>query len=88
MDDRQDFRQDAYDDRRDHWDDHHDFYEDRWKFAVGATLTAATVRALTCTTTTVVVGGVTYYSCGPTWYKRGYSGGSVIYIVINAPAGY
>jgi hypothetical protein len=35
-----------------------------------------------------VVNGVTYYSCGPTWYKRGYSGGSVTYIVVNAPAGY
>jgi cysteinyl-tRNA synthetase len=51
-------------------------------------LTAAAFRSLTCTPTTVIVGSVSYYQCGPTWYQRAYSGGSTTYVVINAPAGY
>jgi hypothetical protein len=93
--DRQDHRQDQAKDRQeyrqDHYDDHHysygEFYEDRWKYTVGASLTVVTYRALSCTTTTVVVGSVTYYSCGGTWYNRSYSGGNVTYIVVNAPPG-
>jgi hypothetical protein len=102
FDDRQDNRNDRFDDRTDqrddvrheyqeHYENHHgysEFYEDRWKYAVGASLTAATFRSLTCTPTTVIVGGVSYYQCGPTWYQRAYSGTSMTYVVINAPSGY
>jgi hypothetical protein len=88
MDDRQDFRQDAYRDHSEWHHDRHEFYEDRWKYAVGASLTAATFRSLTCASRTVVVNGVSYYNCGPTWYNRAYSGGSVTYVVVNTPAGY
>ena len=102
FDDRQDNRDDRFDDRMDnrkdarseyqeHYEHHHDyseFYEDRWKYAVGASLTAASFRALTCTPSTVIVGGVSYYQCGSSWYQRGYSGGSTTYVIINAPAGY
>jgi hypothetical protein len=97
-DDRQDFREDAREDRQDFLedihDDHHDrydyddYWEDRWRFAVGASITAAAFRSLTCATSSVVVNGVTYYNCGPTWYRRGYGGGSVTYVVVNAPPGY
>jgi hypothetical protein len=88
LDDRQDFRQDAYGDHREWHQDRHEFYDDRWKYAVGATVTAATFRALTCASRTVVVNGVSYYNCGPTWYNRAYSGGSVTYVVVNTPPGY
>jgi hypothetical protein len=74
---------------------HHEYYkdrnewrEDRWHRAVGAALTVATFRALTCPPATVYVGSITYYHCGPTWYTRGYQGGSVVYIVATTPAGY
>ena len=48
----------------------------------------ATFSALTCTTTTIIVANVTYYHCGPTWYRRTYYGGSMTYMVITAPAGH
>jgi hypothetical protein len=81
-------RKEAWDHYEDHHYDYSEYYEDRWKYAVGASLTAATYRSLTCTPTTVIVGSVTYYQCGSTWYQRGYSGGSTTYVVINAPSGY
>jgi hypothetical protein len=37
--------------------------------------------------TTVVVGGTTYWSSGGAYYARVYSGGSVMYQVVPAPAG-
>jgi hypothetical protein len=79
--DRYEYRDDIRDERRDYWDD-------RYRYRVGATLTAVTFRSLTCTSTVVVVNGVTYYSCGGTWYSRGYQTGSVTYIVVNAPPGH
>ena len=56
--------------------------------AVGTAITASAFSALTCTPTTVVVGAVSYYSCGGTWYTREYQGGNVTYVVVNPPAGY
>jgi len=79
--DRTEFRQDAYKDR-------HEFYEDRWKWAVGATLTAATISAFTCTQTVVRVGAISYTRCGTHWYQPQYVGGNVTYIVVNTPPGY
>ena len=90
--DRSEFRQDAHKERHEFREDvhreRHEFYEDRWKWSVGASLTAATISALTCTRTTTVVGKVTYTQCGTHWYQRQYTGGNVTYIVVNAPAGY
>jgi hypothetical protein len=43
---------------------------------------------MSCTRTSVVVDGITYYSCGGDWYQSTYSGGSVTYVVVNAPPGY
>jgi hypothetical protein len=51
-------------------------------------MTASAWAAQSCIPTTVVVGSATYYQCGTGWYTRAYSGGSVTYVVVNAPAGY
>jgi hypothetical protein len=97
--DRQDWRDDAREDRQDYRDaaryqraeyaedlyTYDEWYEDRQSWAVGAALTAATFRSLSCTPTTVVVGSTTYYQCGSSWYNRAYQGGQVTYIVVNPP---
>jgi hypothetical protein len=69
-------------------DDRRDWYDDRYRRRVGVSLTYATFRSLSCTSTTVIVGGVTYYRCGADWYSRAYTGGNVTYIVVTAPAGH
>lgn len=78
-------KQDARDDRRDYRDDVRD---DRRRWRVGSVLTVSVFKALTCNTETIVVGNVTYYRCGTTWYSRAHQGGSVTYVVVAAPAGY
>jgi hypothetical protein len=88
LEDRQDFRQEVYNDHEEWHSDNHEYYDDAWRYAVGATLTAATFSALTCASRTVVIDGATFYNCGPTWYNRAYSGGSVTYVVVTAPPGY
>jgi len=94
-DTRRDVKDDARDTRRavrheirDEREDHHEWHEDRWKRRAGAALTISAFRALSCTTSTIVVGSITYYSCGGTWYQRANQGGDVVYIVVTAPAGY
>ena len=62
--------------------------EQRGRRRVGASLTAASFRALTCTPTIVAVRSVTYYSCAGSWYRRYYQKGAVTYVVVNAPVGY
>jgi len=92
QDDRQDYQKNAREDRQEfaenQFDERAEWYDDRWRFAVGASLTAATFSSLSCVSTTVIVGGVTYHRCDNSWYSRAYSGGNVTYIVVNAPAGY
>jgi len=60
--------------------------------AIGAAAGAAAARpyygGLPCTPATVVVGGTTYYQCGSTWCIHAYSGGDVIYTIVNPPPGY
>lgn len=55
---------------------------------VGAILSAPAYAAQSCTPTSVIVGGTTYYRCGPTWYNKVYHGGEVNYIVVSPPPGY
>jgi hypothetical protein len=94
--DRLDDVQDARKERREDWqdygddvrDDRRDWYDDRYRRAVGVSITYSAFRSLSCTSTTVIVGGVTYYRCGSDWYSRAYTGGNVTYIVVTAPAGY
>jgi hypothetical protein len=52
---------------------------------VGSAITAASYNAMSAPKTTVVVGGVTYYQVGSTWYQPVYQGSSVTYIVVNPP---
>jgi len=56
-------------------------------FAVGATLTASAVQALSCQMSPVVIHGVTYYQCGTTWHQRSFSGGDLSYVAIEARSG-
>jgi len=98
---RQQSRQDYKGDAREDWQDYSDDYHGRgWgyaaagaavvagAYAVGSVVSAANYRSLSCTPTTVVVGGVSYSQCGSTWYQPTYSGGDVTYVVVNPPAGY
>ncbi len=91
----QDERKDRQDDRQDFIEDEHDdYWDDRNSFYVGAAVGASVARrtayitTLPCTTTAVVVNGVSYYSCTSTWYKRSYSGSQVTYITVAAPPGH
>ena len=81
--DRQKFREDAREDRQDFIDDERDDYDDDHYHYGGVVY----VTYAPCSTT-VVVGGSTYYHCDSTWYSRGFEGGDVVYIVTSAPAGY
>jgi hypothetical protein len=85
--DRQEYREDAREDRQDFIEDerddyYDDYYDDHYHYGGVAFVTYAPCS------TTVVVGGSTYYHCDSTWYSRGYQGGDVVYIVTSAPAGY
>lgn len=83
--DRHDRRDDRHDDHHDRRDERHEWHEDRWKRRVGAHLTVAAFRALSCSMSTTVVNGVTYYGCGGTWYNRRYVSGQVTYVIVEAP---
>ncbi len=88
-DDVRDVRKERYEHRRDYRKERHEWYEDRWKRrTIGGALTIAAFSSLSCRTTTVVVGGVTYYRCGNDWYQRAYRSSEVVYIVVQAPSGY
>ena len=56
----------------------------RWDNAAART---TTVAVLPCSATVTTVNGVTYYSCGTTYYTQSYSGGSVEYVP-SAPPGH
>jgi hypothetical protein len=86
MQDRREFRQNAWQEYG--YRDYDEWYEDRWKYAMGASLSVTTFRALTCQPTVVLVGSVSYYQCASTWYRRTYMQGSTTYVVVSAPAGY
>ncbi|MGH7380826.1 MAG: hypothetical protein ACREKR_01155 [Candidatus Methylomirabilales bacterium] len=45
------------------------------------------VVVLPCSATVITVNGVTYYSCGTTYYTQSYSGGSVVYVPSAPPPG-
>lgn len=74
-----------YEQRKDFRDD---VRRDRWRWRVGTSLTAAAFRNMSCRSEVIVIGNVTYYRCGTGWYRRAYSGGTVTYIVVEAPASY
>ena len=49
---------------------------------------AAVYRTLPCTPNSVAMGGTIYYVCGSTWYIRAYSGGELVYVVVDNPTGH
>lgn len=63
-------------------------WDTRRRRVVGASLTAASFAALSCPPNMTSVGGIVYYSCGSTWYRRYYVSGGVIYEVVAGPTGY
>ncbi len=75
--------------RRESRSERHEYWEDRGRRRrIGAALTVASYRALSCRPTTVIVDGVAFYSCGGGWYTRRVYSGTVTYVVVTAPAGY
>lgn len=74
-----------YEERKDFRDD---VRRDRRRWRVGTSLTAAAFRNLSCRSEVIVIGHVTYYRCGGSWYRRVYTAGTVTYIVVEVPAGY
>ena len=88
-DDARDVKRERYEHRRDVRHERHEWYEDRWKRrTIGAALTLATYRSLSCTRTEIIAGDITYYRCGSDWYQRVYRSTEVVYIVVEAPSGY
>jgi hypothetical protein len=97
-DDRYKDRQDAIKDRRDDIDDrrkdrrdevreYHEYWRDPHIY-VGYVVPSSAFYSYSCTRTTIVSSGVTYTQCGDYWYQRRYAGGSVTYVVVDAPAGH
>jgi hypothetical protein len=86
--------------RREAWQDYADDHDDDrvygyhggGYYAYGTAVAAAGAIppdwTLACTPAVVVVGATTYYRCGTAWYVRAYSGGEIIYTMVNPPAGY
>ncbi|MEP5763537.1 MAG: hypothetical protein ABJ308_03055 [Halieaceae bacterium] len=87
-DNRKESRDNRHEGRKDVRDERREWHEDRWRRHRTRHITRAAFRSLSCTTTTVIANGVTYYSCGRTYYERVYQGGSVVYVVVSAPSGY
>ena len=85
VDDHREFRSDRAEFRQDVRSERREWYEDRWRYNVGARLTLATYRSLSCRTTVIVVDRVAYYRCGTDYYRRYVHGGSVTYVVVVAP---
>src|SRR3546814_4300206 len=46
------------------------------------------ITTLPCAPQVAVVNGISYYSCGTTWYSRTMAAGSVTYAIVNPPPGY
>lgn len=48
-------------------------------------MTAAAFNAAYASTPPVMIGGVTYYQVGSTWYQPVYQGGQMVYVVVSPP---
>jgi hypothetical protein len=53
--------------------------------AVTAAVVGSVVHTLPPSCSGVVVNGVAYQQCGPTWYQPAYAGTTVNYTVVNPP---
>ena len=93
--DRQDYRDKARDEWIEAGDNHWGGGWNDWDehpigtgLAVGAAMAVGSAfNSMTCPAP-VIINGAYYYNCGGAWYSRAYQGGSVTYIVVNAPPGY
>jgi hypothetical protein len=65
--------------------------------AVGTAVTMSTMQAMTtpsaaqpaaCTMSSVTVGDVNYYHCGPSWFQKAYVQGEMSYVAVAAPPGF
>ena len=81
LDNRHDTRRDVRSERR-------EFHEDRWRRHRARHITYAAFRSLSCRTTVIVYSGISYYSCGSSYYERVYQGGNVVYVIVTPPPGY
>lgn len=88
-DNRRDNRREVGDNRRENRenvrDERREWHEDRWRRHRGRHITRSAFRSLSCRSTVIVANGITYYSCGGTYYERVYQGGSVVYVIVAAP---
>jgi hypothetical protein len=91
-DNRRDNRRDAGDNRR---EGRHDVRDERKEFREGRVrrhrarhITRAVFSSLNCRSTVIIANGISYHSCGGTYYERVYQGGTVVYVIVTAPPGY
>jgi hypothetical protein len=84
-DNKQDRNQNRRETRSDVRGERHERHEDRFRRHRARHITRAAFRGLSCHSTVVVVGSVSYYSCGGTYYERVYQGSEVVYIVVTDP---
>jgi hypothetical protein len=92
---------DAYDDYGPHWGGGYNYsggaVAAATAIAVGTAVTMSTMQAMTtpsatqpaaCTMTSVAVGDVNYYQCGPSWFQKAYVNGEMSYVAVAAPPGF
>ncbi|MGI9327049.1 MAG: hypothetical protein ACR2PZ_17660 [Pseudomonadales bacterium] len=84
-DNRRDNRREVHHDVR---KERHEFREDRVRRHRARHLTYAAFRSLSCRSTVIIANGVSYYSCGGSYYERVYQGGTVVYVIVAPPPGY
>jgi hypothetical protein len=84
-DNRREVKDNRHENRKDVRDERREWHEDRWRRHRTRHITRAAFRSLSCRTTVVVANGISYYSCGGTYYERVYQGGTVVYVVVSAP---
>jgi hypothetical protein len=80
IDERQDFAREVHDDREEYYNDRREWYEDAWRR--GSYITVTSWNRMSCSYTTYVTDGITYYECNGVRYERVYRGGEVVYIVV------
>jgi hypothetical protein len=88
---RRDNRREVGDNRRearhDVRDERKEFREDRVRRHRVRHISRAAFRSMSCRATVIIVNGISYHSCGGTYYERVYQSGAVVYIV-STPQGY
>lgn len=91
---KKDFRDERHERREDFRDERRERYE-RWenrrtvrRILGAAALTSIAFNRLSCRHEEIFVEGLSYTRCGKKWYEPVHRGGSVTYVIIEAPYGY